>query len=59
MPHEVAPKTSANIGLKVEDVADVSVAALFIGYGLYNLGNNDNRSKNQSKTWKKPVQIMH
>ena len=49
MPHEVAPKTSANIGLKVEDVADVSVAALFIGYGLYNLGNNDNRSKNQSK----------
>ena len=43
----------------VEDVADVSVAALFIGYGLYNLGNNDNRSKNQSKTWKKPVQIMH
>ncbi len=54
MPHEVAPKTSANIGLNVEDAVELGAAALFIGYGLYNLVLKITL-KNQ---WKKPVKIM-
>jgi 2-polyprenyl-3-methyl-5-hydroxy-6-metoxy-1,4-benzoquinol methylase len=38
MPHDVAPKSNAKIGLNVEFAILDGSTALFIGYGLYNLG---------------------